>query len=453
MSQTEKIDILDRKKIIDDIEQILVLLSEQKQGRVFALDGKWGYGKTYILEQLEKKLVGLQKEGTNDDRFYVFHYNCWQYDYYEEPAVAIVSAMLEKYGEANKAEKALQKEYTDLKTVLGKIAGEFTKNKIGINLVELCNELEENKGDKRENPSDFDEMFAFKKTLDFTRNQIRELSKNKTVLLVVDELDRCMPEYAIKVLERLHHMFEGLDNVIVLLAIDSTQLEHSVKEIYGEQVDTERYLRKFISFRVRLDTGKVQNQILNNYGYYFSRFENLEECCQIVLDLVELSGIDIRNIEKLIEKIDMIHSLCNGKDIKQPGEVLLFEFIWGLMKYKINEKMDNGSNLKRYESLEWVPQIDRMEYTDLETAFGSELMKYIRDLKQNSYSAAPNNTNDMCIMCADLKGKLWYLLDQVLARGRTIQIYYGITVNYVKEIDSWEVLICKRFNQIANILI
>ena len=296
-------------------------------------------------------------------------------------------------------------------------------------------------------------MFAFKKTLDFTRDQIRELSKNKTVLLVVDELDRCMPEYAIKVLERLHHMFEGLDNVIVLLAIDSTQLEHSVKEIYGEQVDTERYLRKFISFRVKLDTGKVQNQILDNYGYYFYKFENLEECCPIVLKLIELSGIDIRNIDKLIEKIDMIHSLCNGKQKRQPGEVLLFEFIGGLMKYKINEKMNNGSNLKRYESLEWIPQIDRMEYTDLDTAFGGELMKYIRDLKQNSYSAAPNSTNDMCIMCADLKGKLWYLLDQVLARERTIQIYYGITVNYVKEIDSWEVLICKRFNQIANILI
>lgn len=410
MSQTEKIDILDRKKIIDDIEQILVLLSEQKQGRVFALDGKWGYGKTYILERLEKELEVLQNEETQNDRFYVFHYNCWQYDYYEEPAVAIVSAMLEKRGKDNKAEMALQKEYTDLKTVLGKIAGEFTKNKIGINLVELCNELEENKGEKRENPSDFDEMFAFKKTLDFTRNQIRELSKNKTVLLVVDELDRCMPEYAIKVLERLHHMFEGLDNVIVLLAIDSTQLEHSVKEIYGEQVDTERYLRKFISFRVRLDTGKVQNQILDNYGYYFYEFENLAECCPVVLKLIELSGIDIRNIDKLIEKLDMIHSLCNGKQKRQPGEILLFEVIWGLMKY-------------------------------------------IRDLKQNSYSAAPNSTNDMCIMCADLKGKLWYLLDQVLARERTIQIYYGITVNYVKEIDSWEVLICKRFNQIANILI
>ncbi|RHS84118.1 hypothetical protein DW920_14170 [Clostridium sp. AM42-36] len=452
MSQTEKIDILDRAKIMSDIEQILVLLSEQKQGRVFALDGKWGYGKTYILEQLEKELEVLQNEETQDDRFYVFHYNCWQYDYYEEPAVAIVSAMLEKRGKDNKAEMALQKEYTDLKTVLGKIAGEFTKNKIGINLVELCKELEENKGDKIGNPSDFDNMFAFKKTLDFTRNQIRELSKNKTVLLVVDELDRCMPEYAIKVLERLHHMFEGLDNVIVLLAIDSTQLEHSVKEIYGEQVDTERYLRKFISFRVRLDTGKVQNQILNNYGYYFSKFENLEECCQIVLDLVELSGIDIRNIEKLIEKIDMIHSLCNGKDIKQPGEVLLFEFIWGLMKYKINEKMDNGSNLKRYESLEWVPQIDHTEYAELVVAFGSDLMKYIRTLKQKSCSAEPSNTKDMCLMHANLKGKLWYLLDQVLSNEKSIQLF-DIKKQNIVYLDTEEVQMCEKFNELGNVFI
>lgn len=453
MSQTEKIDILDRKKIIDDIEQILVLLSEQKQGRVFALDGKWGYGKTYILEQLEKKLVGLQKEGTNDDRFYVFHYNCWQYDYYEEPAVAIVSAMLEKYGEANKAEKALQKEYTDLKTVLGKIAGEFTKNKIGINLVELCNELEENKGDKIGNPSDFDNMFAFKKTLDFTRNQIRELSKNKTVLLVVDELDRCMPEYAIKVLERLHHMFEGLDNVIVLLAIDSTQLEHSVKEIYGEQVDTERYLRKFISFRVRLDTGKVQNQILNNYGYYFSRFENLEECCPIVLMLIQLAHIDIRNMDKLIEKIAMIHDLSVDKSIKQPGEVLLFEFIWGLTKYKIYEKMESDLNLSKYLSLYWLVEIDYRTYVDLDFACGEELMTYLKELKQNASVSVSENRDEVCTMHSDVKGKLWYLLEKILTQKNTIQLCDKTGMHIVGGVDRGEMLVCKKFNELGNILI
>lgn len=438
MSQTEKIDILDRAKIMSDIEQILVLLSEQKQGRVFALDGKWGYGKTYILEQLEKKLEGLQKEGTNDDRFFVFHYNCWQYDYYEEPAVAIVSAMLDKCGGKSEKEKAQK--------VIKEIAGQIVKNKIGIDLVETHDNI------SKKEQFQFDEMFGFKTTLDYTRNKISELAKDKTVLLVVDELDRCMPEYAIKVLERLHHMFEGLNNVIVLLAIDSIQLEHSVKEIYGEQVDTERYLKKFISFRVKLDSGKIQNEILDKYGYYFYNFVDLAECCPIVLKLIKLSGIDIRNIEKLIEKIDMIHSLCNGKNIKQPGEVLLFEFIWGLMKYKINEKMDNDLKLKKYESLNWLPQIDHAEYVELVIALGSDLMKYISTLKQKSCSAEPSNTKDMCLMHANLKGKLWYLLDQVLATEKTIELF-DIKRENIVYLDIEEVQMCKKFNELGNVFI
>lgn len=438
MSQTEKIDILDRKKIIDDIEQILVLLSEQKQGRVFALDGKWGYGKTYILERLEKELEVLQNEETQDDRFYVFHYNCWQYDYYEEPVVAIVSAMLDKYGGKSEKEKAQK--------VIKEIAGQIVKNKIGIDLVETHDNI------SKKEQFQFDEMFGFKTTLDYTRNKICELTKDKTVLLVVDELDRCMPEYAIKVLERLHHMFEGLDNVIVLLAIDSTQLEHSVKEIYGEQVDTERYLKKFISFRVKLDSGKIQNEILNKYGYYFYNFVDLAECCPIVLKLIKLSGIDIRNIEKLIEKIDMIHILCNGKNIKQPGEVLLFEFIWGLMKYKINEKMDNDLNLEKYESLNWLPQIDHAEYVELVIAFGSDLMKYISTLKQKSCSAEPSNTKDMCLMHANLKGKLWFLLDQVLATEKTIELF-DIKKENIVYLDTEEVQMCKKFNELGNVFI
>lgn len=436
MSQTEKIDILDRAKIMNDIEQILVLLSEQKQGRVFALDGKWGYGKTYILEQLEKKLEVLQNEETQDDRFYVFHYNCWQYDYYEEPVVAIVSAMLDKCGGKSEKEKAQK--------VIKEIAGQIVKNKIGIDLVETHDNI------SKKEQFQFDEMFGFKTTLDYTRKKICELAKDKTVLLVVDELDRCMPEYAIKVLERLHHMFEGLDNVIVLLAIDSTQLEHSVKEIYGEQVDTERYLRKFISFRVKLDTGKIQNQILNNYGYYFYEFENLAECCPVVLKLIELSGIDIRNIDKLIEKLDMIHSLCNGKQKRQPGEILLFEVIWGLMKYKINEKKHIDSNLNRYESLDWLPQIDRTEDINLFIGIGNELMCYIKKLKESSYSAVPNN--DVCIMHGDMKGKLWFLLDQVLADEKSIQIFDTKGMSNVN-MDIEEIRMCEQFNELGNVLI
>ena len=49
-------------------------------------------------------------------------------------------------------------------------------------------------------------------------------------------------------LERLHHVFEGIENVIVIIAMDKTQIRKSLEKIYGDNLDIDRYLRKFISF-------------------------------------------------------------------------------------------------------------------------------------------------------------------------------------------------------------
>ena len=45
-----------------------------------------------------------------------------------------------------------------------------------------------------------------------------------------------MPAYAIKILERLHHMFEGIDNVLVIIAIDSNQLNQSIIIVYIRRI-------------------------------------------------------------------------------------------------------------------------------------------------------------------------------------------------------------------------
>lgn len=47
---TEKEDILDRQPFIDKIISILEILSEEKRGTSFAIDGDWGSGKTFVLE-------------------------------------------------------------------------------------------------------------------------------------------------------------------------------------------------------------------------------------------------------------------------------------------------------------------------------------------------------------------------------------------------------------------
>lgn len=108
----------------------------------FAVEGTWGVGKTFILERLEQKLEIEMKEETSDNRYFVFHYNCWKYDYYEEPAIAIVSALKDKVDIENKVCSDVAKyAWKEAKKSVENMAKEFVKNKIGIDLVQVIEDI------------------------------------------------------------------------------------------------------------------------------------------------------------------------------------------------------------------------------------------------------------------------------------------------------------------------
>ena len=135
----ETVDVLNREQFIDMLYQLVNTMSDLKQGKIFSIDGTWGYGKTYVLEELERRLSPVVNEDTYDDKFYVFHYNCWQYDYYEEPSVAIISAMLEASENSleHRINKVAKAGWETAKEILTEVAGEYVKNKIGVNIVEI----------------------------------------------------------------------------------------------------------------------------------------------------------------------------------------------------------------------------------------------------------------------------------------------------------------------------
>ena len=89
------VDVLDRQSFISNVFQLINQISLLKGSGTIAINGEWGSGKTYVLKQIEKQLSAYQ----DGKRFLVIHYNCWQYDYYEEPLVAIVSSVKESLQE------------------------------------------------------------------------------------------------------------------------------------------------------------------------------------------------------------------------------------------------------------------------------------------------------------------------------------------------------------------
>jgi hypothetical protein len=79
----------------------------------------------------------------------------------------------------------------------------------------------------------------------------RKGSRPLPMLLIIDELDRCRPDHAIRLLERIKHYFD-VPGITFLIATDHGNLPSAVKTVYGNHVDGELYLRKFFDYEFHL---------------------------------------------------------------------------------------------------------------------------------------------------------------------------------------------------------
>lgn len=76
----------------------------------------------------------------------------------------------------------------------------------------------------------------------------------RRLIVVVDELDRCRPNYAVQFMESIKHVFE-VDYVTFVIAVNMEQLEHTVTGLYGKGFNSQAYLERFFDIRLNLPPG------------------------------------------------------------------------------------------------------------------------------------------------------------------------------------------------------
>ena len=275
------------------------------------MNGQWGCGKSFVLDMLEEKLsVFHSSQVDTDGKYFVFHYNCWQYDYYDEPIMAIVSALQDTIKEYNvlqdsKYEECTEKIFAIFRVVL-ELCRQLTLDQLDVDVKELYKSY---KGEDEK--QDFDAYLSLTMVINDLKECLKEIAEEHPILIVVDELDRCLPEYAIKVLERLHHIFYGVENVVVLMAYDEKQIAHTIEEIFGHGTDVNNYLRKFVDYKLELDKGSGGDNVFENFAFYFDRF-NIEDRV-VLLELFRnvFCDLPIRETEKVIERINLIDTISD----------------------------------------------------------------------------------------------------------------------------------------------
>lgn len=323
-TQEELTDLLDRKAFVARLIDVVEILSENRKNASFAVNGAWGVGKTFVLNRFEEEIAKYPLEEDGPRKYLVFHYDCWKYDYYEEPLIALVAALTDSIDKQTNFISADKR--TTFKVVLKEIiAGlvEVGSVKTGFDIKKIFETIKSarNKATQEIADShDFDVYFSFNCILEKLRAAIKDLAEEQTILLVVDELDRCLPEYTITVLERLHHVLEGIPNVQTIISIDKEQLECTVRQIYGCNTNAKRYLEKFISFEITLREGSLEDRADPLFERYYGKLQCNTKLCtpEEVSEFkrIILEGINTRSRLELIEKSSLLYRLVSREEDK-----------------------------------------------------------------------------------------------------------------------------------------
>lgn len=338
----DKLDILNRKEFVNQLIKLVEYISANRSSTCFAINGVWGCGKSFVLDMFENELEEIQSEETNSEKYFIIRYNSWKYDYYEEPLVAIVASMISTIEEKTNLfpDSLAKSKYLGILKAIGvsllSVGADAAKAKTGIDFKKAFDVIDKGKTEGTsiyEDEHEYDVYFGFNNVLNKLADLLRDLAKKYTIVILVDELDRCLPEYAIKVLERLHHLTENQSNIITIVSIDKEQLLTSVKQIFGFE-NPEKYLTKFISFEVKLDCGTVSETLMEKYSDYFALFDkeifpfddSVEDCVQAIF-----KEIDIRTQEQLINKAMLVHKLLFAD--KKDYSFMCMEVLLAVMIY------------------------------------------------------------------------------------------------------------------------
>ncbi|AWL08579.1 hypothetical protein HME7025_00708 [Aquirufa nivalisilvae] len=275
-------------------QNLTEILGVYSSGFVMSIDNKWGDGKTTFIKMWEAKL--------KHSGYQTAYFNSWENDINVDPFVAIMSELKSLGIGSNHFENLVLKAgklSTSLIPILAKgVISKAIGNETMKELVELVSTESSNfLSNQIDKYSEHKKSIAeFKKELE---QYIKESNSLNPLIFFVDELDRCRPDYAVQVLEKIKHLF-SVKGIIFVLSIDKEQLCNSIKGYYGsDRINSNEYLRRFIDIEFSLPSPATENYCDYLYKYYnFDDFFKSE--VRIKSDSLRSSGEEFLIFSKLL---------------------------------------------------------------------------------------------------------------------------------------------------------
>lgn len=299
-----KNDFLNRRQTGEALSNLLNRIEEPL---VVALNSQWGSGKTWFLQ----RWVG-EHDKANENSIVVY-FDAFAHDYVSDPLPALVSELVGRTGDKElfKAIKEVAFKFVQAGVRLGAAVATSGMSEAG---GAIANSVT---GEAEKHLEEFWKLEESRsKAMKEFRTALESLvagENGKKTIFVVDELDRCRPDYALEVLEVIKHFFL-VDNVHFVLGVNLGALEKMVGTRYGADIEAGEYLQKFISIKLELpEVDKDEKQGDRNVSRYLDYLcrqmevpEHLVKWLKTRIKLVSrANSVSLRQIDHIVSAVTL----------------------------------------------------------------------------------------------------------------------------------------------------
>lgn len=338
------------KKLVNTINLIL----KQKENFIMSINGEWGCGKTVFAKQIEYLLnnnelytsVCNENMTIADDKIKeqeVYYYNAWENDAINMPVQSLIFQLIKHFNMKYENELNLKEVGKSVLDVFVKISS--------MGLIDMNNISNEKfkQVDYEQLMSDISNIENLKKCLNNVINQILRERKNR-LTIIIDELDRCRPTYAIEMLECIKHFYDN-DKVSFLVVTNNMQLSKTVRKIYGNEYNGYLYLQRFYDVIINLSYDTSTK--IKYASFIIGRdLEEIHIRNEIIMTCINYFQLELREINKFIASVKIAERmLISDNDIPLVQCERNIAFYLTCIAFAINTTTPQGFN--SYISSNW----------------------------------------------------------------------------------------------------
>lgn len=333
----------------DDLFYFVRILSGLNSGSAVALNAAWGSGKTFFVKQAkmlidihnpnsdidieclnEEEITSIKKvydrynsgaEEYDMPKMATVYYDAWKYDDTEDPLLSMLYCIMNRFGESVPEDKvAVIKKFAKQSISTFSSAVRYVT---GINVQEILETIKNFAEACEDTVKEQKSNESLEKRINSFLNDV-VLDDEEKLIIFIDELDRCNPQYAVKLLERVKHYFNH-PKVIFVISYNKAELQHSIKTLYGSEFSADKYLERFFDYEFGLSTIDVEKymDILGN-----SNILHLNMCA-----IAKLYSFQMREVWKYndcVNKAIAMFKKIISNNIYSSEKSLEFCIIWFL---------------------------------------------------------------------------------------------------------------------------